>query len=301
MNIGWEYVETFLAVAEEKSFSGAARRLHVTQPTVSRRVSALEEQLARALFRRDVEGAHLTDEGAKLLPAAIEMARFSKELEQIATSFDDHPTGTVRIALPPATAYEFIVPFARDLKKILPDVQVHAVAGVDQLDLSRGHAELAIRNKGPTQPDLMVLAQGKIEIGIFASKTYASSAQGKSLEELDWVAWSDPNTHLEPNPTLEKLIPKFRPAFASNDFNVQTRAVAEGLGVMILPRTSHKNAPYPTFVELDVGLKLPAIDLFIVCARTMRWVPRVRAVAQELVRSLSRVKGIRWQDEDCEN
>ncbi len=257
MNIGWEYVETFLAVAEEKSFSGAARRLHVTQPTVSRRVSALEEQLTRALFRRDVEGAHLTEEGAKILPAAIEMSRFSKELEQIASSFDDHPAGTVRIALPPATAYEFIVPFARDLKNILPDVQVHAVAGVDQLDLSRGHAELAIRNKAPTQPDLMILAQGKIEIGVFASKAYASRAQGKKFEELDWVAWSEPNTHLEPNPSLEKMIPGFRPAFASNDFNVQTRAVAEGLGVMILSRTSHKNDPYPAFRGAGGGSQAP--------------------------------------------
>lgn len=297
MNIGWEYVETFLAVAEERSFSAAARRLRVTQPTVSRRIGALEEQLAHALFRRDVEGAHLTEEGAKILAPAIEMARFSKELEQIASSFDDHPAGVVRIALPPATAYEFIVPFARDLKHILPDVQVHAVAGVGQLDLSRGHAELAIRNKGPTQPDLMILAQGKIEIGIFASKAYAACAQGKKVDELDWVAWSEPNTHLEPNPTLEKIIPEFRPAFASNDFNVQTRAVAEGLGAMILPRLSHKNAPYPAFVELDVGLLLPAVDIFIVCARTMRWVPRVRAVAQELVRTLSQVKGITWQQD----
>lgn len=297
MNIAWEYLETFLAVADEKSFSAAARRLHVTQPTVSRRIGALEEQLERALFRRDVEGAHLTLEGAKILPPALEMARFAKELEQVASSFDDHPSGTVRIALPPGTAYEFIVPFARDLKRTLPDVRVHAVAGIDQLDLSRGHAELAIRNKAPTQPDLMVVAHGKVELGIFASKAYADCNRGKKLEELDWIAWSEPNTHLEPNPTFEKMIPGFRPAFASNDYNVQTRAVAEGLGAMILPRLSHKNSPYPNFVELEVGLRLPAADMFIVCARTMRWVPRVRAVAHELVSTLGRVKGIAWENE----
>lgn len=295
MNIAWEQLETFLAVADEKSFSGAARRLHLTQPTVSRRISALEEQVARALFRRDVEGAHLTEEGAKLLPAAMQMARFAEELGQLASSFDDHPQGRVRIALPPGTAYEFLVPFARDLRCKLPDVQVHAVAGVDQIDLSRGHAELALRTKAPSQPDLTVIAQAKVERGVFASKKYAQSAQGKSLQELDWVAWAAPLDHLEPNPTLEKLIPGFQPAFASNDYNVKTRAVAEGLGAMILPRLAHKNTPYPNLVELDVQLLLPPVDVYLVCAKTMRWVPRIRAVAHELVTALSKVNGLDFE------
>src|SRR5690606_7113787 len=64
-----------LAIAETGSFSGAARRLRVTQPTVSRRVAALEELLGRPLFLRDVEGARLTPEGERLLPAAEELAR----------------------------------------------------------------------------------------------------------------------------------------------------------------------------------------------------------------------------------
>jgi len=248
-----------------------------------------------------VEGAHLTEEGAKLHPPAIQMARFAGELHQIATDFDDRPAGMVRIAVPPGTAFDFMVPFARGLKKSLPEIQVHAITGIEQLDLSRGHAELALRNRAPTQPDLMVVAHAQIELGVFASETYARQAQDKfcpgdhqlELKHLDWVGWSYPNEHLEPTPTLKKLLPDFSPAFASNDYIVQMRAAEEGLGAMILPKLSHKDQAFSSLIELDVGLKLPAADMYLVCAKTMRWVPRVRAVASELVSALASIPGLK--------
>jgi len=300
MHIPWEDIEIFLTVAEERSFSGAARRLSLTQPTISRRIAALEERLERALFRRDVEGAHLTDEGAKLKPAALGMARYAQELEEVATHFDDRPTGIVRCAVPPGIAYELMVPFARQLKSTLPDIELHIISGVDYLDLSRGHAELALRAKAPTQPDLEVAAHVRLQMAVFASAAYVEqfrvSGRALTLSNLDWVSWSYPNEHVEPTPTLKKLIPNFRPAFAANDYNVQCRAVAEGLGAMVLARTRAEHHPYPPFVELDVGLPLPMADAYLVCAKAMRWAPRVRAVITELVRLLETVEGIQLVD-----
>lgn len=301
MHIPWEDLEIFLTVAEEKSFSAAARRMGLTQPTISRRIGALEQRLERALFRRDVEGAHLTEEGATLHPAALEMARFARELGTVAESFDDRPAGVVRCVAPPGTALELLVPFARDLKDTLPDIDLHVISAVDYLDLSRGQAELALRATRPTQPDLEVLVHARIPMGVFTSKSYAKrlSKRGFALtpRELDWIAWAYPNEHVEPNPTLGKIIPQFRPAFASNDYNVQCRAVSEGLGAMILPRTRHPDQPYGAFVELDIGLKLPPTDVYLVCAKTMRWVPRVRAVVTQLVERLKSIEGLELLEE----
>jgi len=296
VHIQWQDIQIFLAVAEQRSFSGAARQLGLTQPTISRRIAALESELERALFRRDAEGAHLTEEGAKLKPAALGMARFSQELESIATNFDDRPSGVVRCAVPSGTAYEWMVPFAAQLRTTLPEIELHIISGVEYLDLSRGHAELALRAKAPTQPDLEVLTHLRLHMGVFASQDYVDrltqSGRKPTIASLDWIAWAYPNEHVEPTPTLKKLIADFRPAFAANDYNVQCRAVAQGLGAMILPRARSQHHPYPPFVELEVGMPLPAAEAYLVCAKAMRWVPRVRAVAAELSRSLRAIEGI---------
>ncbi len=97
---------------------------------------------------------------------------------------------------------------------------------------------------------------------------------------------------MEPNPTLERRISGFQPVFASNDFNVQARAVSEGLGVMVLPRLYHINQPGARLEEVDVGFRFPPTDVYFVCAKTMRWVPRVRLVVGELMKSIGTLEGL---------
>src|SRR5262245_54781589 len=65
-----EALETFLAVHRERGFSNAARRLHRTQPAISRRISLLEEELGAPLFERAVQGPVLSQAGLALLPYA---------------------------------------------------------------------------------------------------------------------------------------------------------------------------------------------------------------------------------------
>jgi DNA-binding transcriptional LysR family regulator len=297
MHTPWADWELFLAVAERGSFTGAAAALGLTQPTVSRRIVALEEHLGRPLFRRDVDGAHLTAEGERLLASAEQMARWAGELERTAENWTDQPEGVVRITAAPGLAHDVLVPFARNLKQTLPDIRLELFAGIETIDLSRGQAEIAVRTRKPTQPDLMLVASIRVRLGVFVSKSYAARLAARSTPltaaEIDWVSWSAPLEHLTPRPELEALIPGFRPAFASNDYIVQQRAVAEGLGAMIQPAVRHADEPYaPELVELPTGLTLPTGEMFVVCAKTMRWVPRVQAVLTELLAHFEKVEGV---------
>ena len=88
------------------------------------------------------------------------------------------------------------------------------------------------------------------------------------------------------------MIPGFRPAFASNDYVVQERAVAEGLGAMISTVTRHADAPYAPLVELPVDIPLPKGELHIVCAKTMRAVPRVESVLTLLCERFEAIEGV---------
>jgi DNA-binding transcriptional LysR family regulator len=85
------------------------------------------------------------------------------------------------------------------------------------------------------------------------------------------------------------MIPNFRPAFASDDYLVQKRACVLGMGALLLPRARHPYEPDEGLVPIDCDLPLPEGEMFVVCARSMEHVPRVRAVTSALVREFGRV------------
>ena len=295
-SLSWSDLELFLAVAETGSFSSAARRLQVTQPTVSRRVAALEESLASPLFLRNVEGAKLSEAGERLLPAAQQMARWAAEAGRSVASFSDAVEGVVRLAAPPGLGYDVIVPLAATLRERLPSVRLELLTGIEHIDLARGQADLALRTRRPTQSDLMTPFAVRAELGVFAAPKYARELSSRkpgalTVADVDWVTWSYPNEHLPPRPELERLIPHFEPAFASNDYLAQQRAVSLGLGAMILPNTYHPAQSMDRLIRLPVALPLPSGEFYLVCAKTMRWVPRVQAVIEQLRTLMLSIEG----------
>ncbi|HEY6459531.1 MAG TPA: LysR family transcriptional regulator, partial [Polyangiaceae bacterium] len=85
MHVSWSELELFLAVADAGSLSGAAKRLQVTQPTVSRQLAELEAQLGEPLFLRAVDGARLTAFGERLLEPTRRMADAAREADVAAS------------------------------------------------------------------------------------------------------------------------------------------------------------------------------------------------------------------------
>ena len=137
----------------------------------------------------------------------------------------------------------------------------------------------------------MTLHSETMELGVFVSESYAERLPERpDPAQLDWVTWSFPYLHVEPRPQLERLIPNFEPAFASDDYLVLKRAVIEGLGVMIMERTTHLFVSGPALVEIDTGIALPSSEMHLVCAKSMQYVTRVRAVADLLIQQMQWTK-----------
>lgn len=295
MNISWEDAQTFLAVAEARSFSRAASVLDLGQPTVSRRIASLEARLGSQLFRRGRQGTELTEAGARLLPAAEQMARWAGEFGRLARGAEEKPAGTVRIAAPPGVAVELLAPLAAVARERLPEIRLEVLASVDYVDLARGAADLAIRSRENREPELMTIHSAQLEIGVFATHDYHRrltarlAASGRTgsvfrIQDLDWITWAFPYEGVAPRPMLERAIPNFEPAFASDNYLVLKSALMAGMGVTVLEKQSSPLGPPRTqLVELDLGFELPRSDYHLVCAKSMRFVPRVRAVAELLM------------------
>ncbi len=286
VDLSWDDVKLFLAVAEGGSISAGARRLNTTQPTVSRRLAELEHALSEPLFARGLSGTVLTPFGERLVGPARRMAESMGELTRAAEQSDARPQGVVRITAAPGVAYELVVPFAGWLRGELPDIQLELVSTLQYLDLVRREADLALRMQRPTQKDLVCLAELETDVAAYASPDYARKLKrGFTAADVSWIVWAPPLDHLAPNPQLSKLIPGFRPAFASDDFVMQLRAASEGLGAVVLGRASHR-LQRRELVELDLDLGPYRGGLYLVCARSALAIPRVKAVADLLAAEL---------------
>lgn len=95
MEFNW--LHSFVTVARTGSFSGAAEQMYLTQPAVSKRIAALEQELGVALFDRIGRSVYLTEAGKALLPRAKEVINDMVDLKRFATSFTGEISGPMLI------------------------------------------------------------------------------------------------------------------------------------------------------------------------------------------------------------
>ena len=103
---------------------------------------------------------------------------------------------------------------------------------------------------------------------------------------------------MPPNPQLAAIIPGFRPVFTSNDFLVQMAALEAGVGAMVIGRGLGARLRIAALVELDIDLG-PIADstMYLVGAKRMTDVPRVRVVVDAIVAELQPAPLVPWKGE----
>jgi len=296
MNSSWDDLHLFLVVAETGSLSQAARRLRVGQPTVSRRLALLEEQLGCALCERGTDGIRLTSMGEKLLEPVKRMAEAAAQWAQHLDENGQQPRGTVRITAPPGIAHDFLVPLTAELRSQRPYICLQVLARIQYLDLARREADLAIRMRPTEQKELEVLFELEAPVGAFAAPSYASKvAQVRPLHEVDFVGWAPPFEELAPNPQLAARIDGFAPAFACDDYLVQCRAAEHGLGIIFLPLVHHRfslNRALQHVPWLDPGPETKG-HVQLVASKGALSLPKVRLVADALLHELRQITPMR--------
>jgi DNA-binding transcriptional LysR family regulator len=141
-------LRTFVAVAEERSFSAAGERLHRSQPAVSRQIAALELSLGLKLLERGTRQVVLTGAGRELLDRARNLLRDAGELDARMSALAAGKVGTLRIGATPVSVESVMAPILsaftakwRNIELVL--VQDSAAGLFNQLESGRLHVAVS--------------------------------------------------------------------------------------------------------------------------------------------------------------
>ena len=125
-------MQYYLAVVREGTISAAAEALHVAQPSLSRQMKELEEELGASLFVRGNRRINLTEEGMILRKRAEEMVRLMQMTEEEISQVKNHISGSVRIGAGESYSFHYLSRTAASLAEDHPDIRFHITSGDTQ-------------------------------------------------------------------------------------------------------------------------------------------------------------------------
>ena len=237
--INWNDLRYFLAVAREGSTLAAAKTLGVSQPTVQRRLAALEEQTGRTLVEHHPTGYRLTGLGRRLVPYAARIEENVAEFERRLTSSDRRLSGVIRITCPEADIAHLLAPIFDRFRAEHPRLRLEFLLTDHKLDLSKGEADVAIRG-GEQRDDILIGRKiADTPWALYASRDYVKR-RGKPERPEDiarhsLIGYTGPMANLRSVRWLQSTAPKAPVAAYSNSVLGALSAAKSGSGLALLP------------------------------------------------------------------
>jgi DNA-binding transcriptional LysR family regulator len=284
---GWELYRSFLAVIRERSLSGAARTLSLTQPTVGRHIDALEEALGLALFTRSQAGLDATTGAVALIPYAEAMASAADAIQRVATGEADEDRGAVRISASEMVGAEVLPAGLAAFREAHPRVVIELVLSNRNEDLLRREADIAVRMVRPTQEALVARKIGIIHIGVHVHPRYVKThGVPRDLAELA----KHPVIGFDKAPSVRRLdgvgVPITRDLFSfrcDSDYG-QYQAIRAGVGLGFCQVGLARRDGLVPVLARQIGFQL---GVWVVMHRDLRRTRRMRLMFDHLAAHLA--------------
>lgn len=282
-NANWDDLRIFLAAARGGSLSAASRALDSNQPTVGRRIAALEQALGLRLFQRHAQGLTLTEDGRRVLRAVEAMDDAAAALLRTPHSEAAESGGTVRIAAPEGIAVQVIAPALHAFMQRHPGLDLVLEPSAASADLVRGEADIAVRLYRPDAPDLVVRRVRDMEFGLYAApdylRRYGVPACADALSAHRFIGYGRQLAEHAENVWLTALTGQARYALCSDNTLTRLTAARAGLGIAVLP---HLLIGESGLQRVLPELAPPPRTIWLVLHRDLQAVPRTRAVLEFL-------------------
>jgi len=238
------FLANFLAVIDEGSLSGGARRKGITQPAISQQMTALEKYYDCKLLQRGKSGAQPTDAGKIVRQHALQIHETHSQLLAELDRFDGSTAGRLKISTSQAIAELVLGEVISDLHQTNPDLDVFMQIENRVVDVVREGYDFAIRIGSQGHSDGVVRKIGALDIALVASPAYLD-ADGRpnrldQIEKLNFIEFSIGGADGFISASKEGVdvqIP-VNIGFRADAPNLMQQALLRGIGFARMPRAS---------------------------------------------------------------
>ncbi|MGJ8580846.1 MAG: LysR substrate-binding domain-containing protein [Psychromonas sp.] len=231
-------LRTFVAVADNMSFSKAAEALFVSQGAVSKNIASLEKQLGQPLFNRRLNGIELTNAGEQYLPKiieALEIIQYTTESLVLVDQMEE----VLSLNVTPSFASLWLIPQIQDFYDLNKNIRVRIKTGDGIIKKTHGESDIAIRCLSISKHYENATLLRKEKLVLVASPQLLAN---KPINSLPDVQHCDAIFHITRPRLWEQFKKQNQLTFSSNysctgfeHFYMSLEAAKGGLGLALLP------------------------------------------------------------------
>ena len=294
VDFDWNQARAFMATAEEGSFSGAARALKTTQPTITRQISALEKSLQVMLFERSNRGLKLTSAGQHLLSHVLDMGAAASRVSMSAQNYATDIEGEVSVTAADFMCTYYVIEAVKQLKVSAPKISVRVLPSDQVQDIKYRDADIAIRHVPTTEPDLIAKKIGDWSANFYAARGYLDrlgrAKQYKDLERFEFVGPQDPTAFIEMCRAKGLDLKREQFTYPCSSTLLAFEMVRRGVGAGVLADAIAKNDPEMEMLWPDSPPHI--FPVWLVTHQELRKAQKIRAVFDALERVLRAVPDV---------
>jgi DNA-binding transcriptional LysR family regulator len=286
-------LSVFVAVAEEQSFAGGARRLKLSPPAATRAVATLEKRLGIKLLNRTTRYVRATDAGARYLERARRLLAEAQEIDEEAAGIHAAPRGHLAVTAPELFGALFVMPGIVAYLRKHPEVSVSALFVDRVVNLMEEGLDAGVRIGELPDSTLRAIPVGSVRRVVCASPRYLKQ-HGTPGEPRELVRHTIiHSSSVSPSPDWrfgsgkKSLIVKLRPRLAVTSNHAAVRATLEGFGIARL--MSYQAAAHVAAGKLRpvlVAYEPPPLPIHVVHLEGRQASAKVRSFVDLLVERL---------------
>jgi len=287
--MNWDDLRILDMVASARSLSAAARKLGYSQPKLSRRLRALEDEVGARLFDRLPSGLVPTPAGERLIPLVADMAAAAEAVERQAPSLPEAATGTVRISAI-ETLCQFIGEHIPELCEMTPGLSYELITNHADVSLSRREADLLIRACLPDGASLIVRRLADMAYAVYGARDYVerhpAAGTADMFSKCTWIGFAEDRLFFprEKHWLDERL--DAPPPIRVTEAGSALAAIRSGAGLGLLPCVTGDS--HPCLVRLGDPIAEIEDKIHLLIHRDLLREPAVRSAADALARLFRR-------------
>lgn len=278
--LDWDDLRFFLAVTRHRTLAAAAKHLHVTQSTVSRRLASLQEGMGVRLLQRAADGYVLTLAGESIRAHVERVETEALLVERAVAGHDVRLDGLVRVASSQLLMSHLLAPCFAALHARHRGILIEALPDLPGEPLATHDVEVAVRLRRFEHHDLVVRGIGAVAFGFYGCVAYLARHGepdlGNGCAGHQLIALLDDPDLTAQGAWLAEHAGQAQVVLKADSYETQHWAASCGGGLALLPR--FRADTEPALRRIGTPAPVPAAEIWLGVHREDRQVPRVRTV-----------------------